>query len=134
MARGSVYCRGRAVPVGNVEVVESSVERLYPRHGNLCFLGQLQWGAEVCLNLHRTPGLVVEPHGAVSLLGLCHFLNGGFPDVGGECAVLGGGKSEQLVEHAVDEGAHANLVHQLGVFWGLENDTGGVEGNWTVAS
>jgi hypothetical protein len=132
LASWCICCSGRAVPVGNVEVVKSSIERLYPRHRNLGFLSQLQWCSEVCLNFHGAPGFVVEPHGAVSLLGLCHFLDCCFPEVGGKCAVLSRGKGEQLVEYTVNQSAHANLFHQFGVFGSFEDDAGWVEGNWTA--
>lgn len=121
-----------AVSIGNVQVVKSGVHGLDTGNSDVDLKSELERRSEICLNLHGTLGFEVHPHCAVGFLRLCHLAYCDLLEVCGEGAALSIGKCQQLVKKTANEGAHANLLEQLGVVRRLEKDAGWVESDWTA--
>jgi hypothetical protein len=113
-------------------MMENGVQTLNAWHRDIGFLSKFQWRSEIRLNFHGALSFEVQPHGAVVFLRLCHLLKSCFPEVGGKCAFLCFGKREQLIQHASDQSADADLLDQFGMVWCFKQYTGRVEGNRTA--
>jgi hypothetical protein len=113
-------------------MMEGCIECFDARHGNAGLLCKLQWRSKIRLDLHWALGFKIHVHRAIVVLRLCHLLYCCFPVIWRECATLFHGKCKQLIDNAGDERTHTNLVEQLSVIGGLEENTGWVKCNSTV--
>ena len=120
--------RSRSVSVDDVKVVKGSVEGFNAWNSDLGLKSKLERRSKIGFNLHRSLGLEVHPHCAVSLLWLCHLADCRFLEIGRECTALSRCKYKQLVEHTCPKCTNTDLLKKFR----KECWPGGKQLDWTL--
>ena len=122
----------RAVLIGNVGVVQKSIQCLDSRDLDAGVLSELDGRSKKSLNLQRSTGRVVLIHGAWRRSALDHCFHGVFAKVFWKHTALSSGKCEKFVNDTNDQSPGSSLLQELGKVWCFEEDTDGIKGNRSV--
>ena len=95
--------------------MQEGVESLNPGDLHANFLRKFDWGAKVCLHLHRPSCKEILVHDAVRFCRDDHLLHRLFSETRLELTALSFGDSKEFINDTSDKRADADLLEELGM-------------------